>query len=69
MADAWGASWGGTFIVWGASEQAVPKSYGPPFADFRLDLTPNIDFLHKMHLSISAGFPSERIDINGESEP
>lgn len=33
MADAWGASWGGTFIVWGAAEQITAPNYGPPFLD------------------------------------
>ena len=69
MADAWGASWGGTFIVWGAVEQITAKSYGAPFVDFRLDLSPNLDFLSKMRLDIAARMPSSRIDINGESEP
>jgi hypothetical protein len=69
MADAWGGAWGGTCVVWGAAEQNSPKSYGPPFADFSLVMPTAIDRLHKMHLSISAGFPSTRIDIDGESEP
>lgn len=70
--DAWGASWGGAFtrfVRWGAAEQNSPKTYGPPFADFSLAMPTAIDRLHKMHLSIGAGFPSLRIDINGESEP
>ena len=33
MADAWGASWGGTFIVWGAVEQFTAPEYGEPFLD------------------------------------
>ena len=33
MADAWGVSWGGTFIVWGASEQVTSPTFGPPFLD------------------------------------
>lgn len=32
MADAWGVSWGGTFIVWGAGEEQSPVPvYGAPF--------------------------------------
>jgi hypothetical protein len=70
--DAWGYSWGGPFtrfVRWGAAESVSPKTYGPPFADFSLAMPTTIDRLHKMQLSISAGFPSARIDINGESEP
>jgi hypothetical protein len=33
MADAWGSSWGGTFIVWGAAEQVTAAQYGEPFLD------------------------------------
>ena len=33
MADAWGVSFGGTFIVWETSEQVTLPSFGPPFLD------------------------------------
>jgi hypothetical protein len=69
VADAWGVSWGGTFLVWGASESTSPRSYGPPFADFSLDLTTTIDRFHKMNRDIMVRFTSSRLDINGESEP
>ena len=35
MADAWGVSWGGTFVVWGAVEQVTLPTFGPPFIDVR----------------------------------
>lgn len=69
MADAWGSSWGGTFIVWGAVEAVVPKAYGAPFLDFSLELPTTIDRLQKMNRDLLAHFPSSRLDINGESEP
>lgn len=69
MADAWGVSWGGTFLVWGASESASQRAYGPPFADFSLDLTTTIDRFHKMNRDLAVRFTSSRLDINGESEP
>lgn len=70
MADAWGRSWGGTFIVWGAAEQAaIPGTYGAPFADFQLTLSPSLDFLHKMNRDVLCLMPSARVDIDGESEP
>ena len=35
MADAWGVSFGGTFIVWGAVESVTVATFGPPFLDLR----------------------------------
>lgn len=69
MADAWGRSWGGTFIVWGAVEQQVVRSYGAPFADFNLFLLTTIDRADKINRDVLCRMPSSRIDINGESEP
>lgn len=69
MADAWGASWGGTFIVWGAVEQIVPKAYGAPFVDFNLILLTTIDRADKLNRDVLCRIRSSRIDINGESEP
>lgn len=69
MADAWGVSFGGTFIVWGAVESVSPRAYGAPFADFSLDLSTTIDRFHKMNRDVLVRFTSSRLDINGESEP
>lgn len=33
MADAWGGSWGGTFVVWEAVEQVTEPVFGEPFLD------------------------------------
>jgi hypothetical protein len=66
MADAWGASWGGTFIVWSASEQITVGTYGPPFIDRQLSMGEPLDFVHKMNRDVLCAIRSPRIDANGE---
>lgn len=74
MADAWGQSWGGTFVVWGAVEQVTIPTYGPPFIDMRSPLlmtlgaaSPVITALGvNSHISpqieLESHLPSSRID-------
>jgi hypothetical protein len=60
MADAWGASWGGTFIVWGASEQITAPSFGPPFLDLAASMRTSIGLAPSMRveLGLNTAFPT-----------
>lgn len=74
MADAWGASWGGTFVVWGAQEQVTVPTFGPPFIDTRSALRTSIGAISPLvtalgmgapispHIELESPFPSSRID-------
>jgi hypothetical protein len=43
MADAWGVSFGGTFIVWSAGVEAPPTPvYGPPFISLKAEMIDTI---------------------------
>lgn len=74
MADAWGASWGGTFVVWGAAEQVTVPTFGPPFVDLRSPLLTTLGAVSPVisalgvnaqispHLEFECQLPSFRID-------
>lgn len=74
MADAWGVSWGGTFVVWGASEQVTLPTFGPPFIDARCPLITSLGAVSPLvtalgvnstispHIELESQLPSSRID-------
>lgn len=73
MANAWADSWGGTFVVWEASEQVTEPVFGEPFLDAQTSMfavlgaeTPFVTAVGRRTRLIksiekSARFPSTRI--------
>ena len=60
MADAWGVSWGGTFIVWGAVEQVTAPNYGPPFIDLisAMGMTIGVEPGLRTEIGLASVFPT-----------
>lgn len=54
MADAWGGSWGGTFIVWAAVEQITAPNFGPPFLDGSAALRTTLGAVSPITMSLGA---------------